>query len=443
MILEALGFPNAFFKIGGDIMNSIGFKVIENEAYLNGHKLSDLAKIYKTPLYVMDDIHLNYALNEYKTNFKGKNFVGKIVYASKAFITPYIMDLVSKYDFYMDAVSLGDLYLAKRSGFDMRHIVFHGNNKSIEELTFALENKVGIIVVDNLYELNLLSSLVKEKVDILIRVNPGIDAHTHKYIQTAKFTSKFGESIYDEEIIDKLISKINENQLINLLGFHAHIGSQIHETEAFSLEVDKMVDFQNNVAIKYNLTLPVLNLGGGFGIKYTKDEKALEICQMMKVLSSELDKKLESSTTIKTVMIEPGRSIVGPAGMTLYTISQIKPTYGGKNYLFVDGGMTDNIRPALYGATYECDVVNKMNMKKEIKVDIVGKCCESGDIIREDVLIPNVSTNDVLVVYATGAYNYSMSSNYNSILKPMVIAVGEDVKIISKRETIEDLYRLF
>lgn len=424
-------------------MNSIGFKVIENDAYLNGHKLSDLAKKYKTPLYVMDDVHINYALNEYKNNFKGNHFEGKVVYASKAFLTPYIMELVSKYDLYMDAVSLGDLYLAKRSGFNMEHIVFHGNNKSIEELTYALENKVGIIVVDNLFELSLLSSLVKEKTNILIRVNPGIDAHTHKYIQTAKFTSKFGESIYDEEIIDKLISKIKENKLINLLGFHAHIGSQIHETEAFSIEVDKMVDFQCHVATKYGLNLPVLNLGGGFGIKYTKDEKALEISQMMKVLSSELDKKLKNSTMIKTVMIEPGRSIVGPAGMTLYTISQVKPTFGGKNYLFIDGGMTDNIRPALYDATYECDVVNKMNMKKEIKVDVVGKCCESGDIIREDVLVPTISTNDILVVYATGAYNYSMSSNYNSILKPMVIAVGEDVKIISRREKLEDLYRLF
>lgn len=423
-------------------MYTKGLKVIDNIAYLNNYKLSDLAREYQTPLYVIDEEELDFSFKSYQTYFKGKNFDSMVVYASKALLLPYIIEKVKSYNFYMDAVSLGDLYIAKRSGFDMKKIVFHGNNKSIEELKFAVSEDV-LIVVDNLFELKTLMSLANKKVNILIRVNPGIDAHTHKYIQTAKFTSKFGESIYDEKLIDEIIKVVKDSNNLNLLGFHAHIGSQIHEMEAFEKEIDKMVDFQMKVATKHSLKLEVLNLGGGFGIKYTKDEKAMPIKDMMEKLSKTLDSVLENNAVIKKVMIEPGRSIVGKSGMTLYTISQVKPTFGGKNYLFVDGGMTDNIRPALYGATYECDITDKMNDKKELKVDIVGKCCESGDIIREDVLVPNVSINDILVVYATGAYNYSMSSNYNSILKPAVIAVGKDVKIVSRREKLEDLYRLF
>lgn len=427
-------------------MKPIGFKVIENEAYLNNYKLSDLAHQFGTPLYVMDEKQLIFAIEEYQNYFKGNNFNSVVVYASKAFMTPYICNLIDKYDFYMDSVSIGDLYVARKSGFNMEHIVFHGNNKSTEELEYALNYGVGIIVVDNYFELVELNKIANDKgikQDILIRVNPGIDAHTHKYIQTAKLSSKFGESIYDKEIIDKLMNFIKMSDNINLLGFHAHIGSQIHESEAFISEIDKMVEFQMDIASKYNLHLSTLNLGGGFGIKYTKEEKNISIKDMMTIVSNYLDKVLMNNSMIKTVMIEPGRSIVGPAGITLYSCSQIKKTFGGKNYLFIDGGMTDNIRPALYDAIYECDIVNKMNQRKEIMVDVVGKACESGDIIRENVESVLVENGDILVVYATGAYNYSMSSNYNNHLKPAVIVVGDDIKVISRRETLEDLCRFF
>ena len=426
-------------------MRPLGFKVINNEAYLNNHKLSDIAKEYKTPLYVMDDVHLRKTLDDFKNYFKGSTFNPYVVYASKAFMTPYICNLMTEYNNYMDSVSIGDLYVAKYSGFNMEHIVFHGNNKSIEELEYAIKENVGIIVVDNYHELCMLDTLLKnnKKQNILIRVNPGIDAHTHKYIQTAKLSSKFGESIYDAEIIDKLITKIKTSENINLLGFHAHIGSQIHESEAFITEIDKMVAFQLDICSRYNIQLPTLNLGGGFGIKYEKDEKNLSIKDMMTTISNHLDEVLKNQKIIKNIMIEPGRSIVGPAGITLYTCSQIKKTYGGKNYLFVDGGMTDNIRPALYDATYECDIVNKMEDNKEILVDVVGKCCESGDIIRKNVLVPQIEKDDILVVYATGAYNHSMSSNYNNHLKPAVVSVGETVKLVSRRESLDDLCKLF
>lgn len=426
-------------------MRTLGFKVINNEAYLNNHKLSDIAKEYKTPLYVMDDVHLRKTLDDFKNYFKGSTFNPYVVYASKAFMTPYICNLMTEYNNYMDSVSIGDLYVAQYSGFNMEHIVFHGNNKSIEELEYAIKENVGIIVVDNYHELCLLDTLLKnnKKQNILIRVNPGIDAHTHKYIQTAKLSSKFGESIYDAEIIDKLITKIKTSENLNLLGFHAHIGSQIHESEAFITEIDKMVAFQLDICSRYNIQLPTLNLGGGFGIKYEKDEKNLSIKDMMITISNHLDEVLKNQKIIKNIMIEPGRSIVGPAGITLYTCSQIKKTYGGKNYLFIDGGMTDNIRPALYDATYECDIVNKMEDNKEILVDVVGKCCESGDIIRQNVLVPQIENDDILVVYATGAYNHSMSSNYNNHLKPAVVSVGETVKLVSRRESLDDLCKLF
>ena len=427
-------------------MKPTGLKIIDHIAYLNGKSLVELAKEYQTPLYVIDEIGLRKTLTMYQTYFKGQHFESKIVYASKAFLTPAIAEIINAYHFYMDAVSIGDLYIASKANFPMKKIVFHGNNKQIEELEFAINQNVGLIVVDNLVELKTLTKLLQQyhhQQDILIRVNPGIDAHTHEYIQTAKFTSKFGESIYDEKVIDEMIQIIKESTYLHLQGFHAHIGSQIHELAAYNLEIEKMVSFQTKIMNLYQLDLPILNIGGGFGIKYHNDEQSLSVEEMMIGISQKLDMVLQDNKRIKKVMIEPGRSIIGPNGFTLYQCSQIKHTYGGKNYLFIDGGMTDNIRPALYGAIYECDIVNKMDMEKTLLVDVVGKCCESGDIIRKDVLIPPFETNDILIVYATGAYNYSMSSNYNNLLKPAVVMVGNKVKVISRKETLEDLMRLF
>lgn len=432
---------------GCDKMKPLGLKILNNDAYLYDYKISELAKEYGTPLYIMDEKHLNHTIKAYLTNFKSNLFDTVVVYASKAFLTASFAKYINDFGLYIDAVSIGDLYVINRAGFPMEKVVFHGNNKSKEELIYAIENNVGLIVVDNYYELRVLDELLSnyhKEVSILIRVNPGIDAHTHQYIQTAKFTSKFGESIYDSSLIDNLMRKCLESKYINLRGFHAHIGSQIHEKEAFRLEIDKMVDFQNDISRRYKMDLDVLNIGGGFGIQYTYDEKNLTIEELSKSLIFSLEEKIKSTnSSIRKIMIEPGRSIVGEAGITIYECSQIKPTFGKKNYLFINGGMTDNIRPALYEATYECDIANKMNDEKSILVDVAGKCCESGDIIRRNVLVPQIDEGDYLIVYATGAYTYSMSSNYNNLLKPAVIMVGNNVKVISRREKLEDLYRLF
>lgn len=428
-------------------MKPIGLKNKDNITYLNGHVLKDIAVTYKTPLYILDETQLLKNINDYKTCFQSSMFKTSIVYASKALLTKEIVKIINEHDLYMDSVSLGDLYVAKESGFNMKHIVFHGNNKSIEELEYAVQNNIGILVVDNLVELKRLVEITnrfEKSIKIMIRLNPGIDVHTHIYVQTSKLCSKFGESIYAEEIVDQLVKTATKAKYLELIGFHAHIGSNVMEHEAYQLEVEKMVEFQNMINNKYHICLEHLNIGGGFGITYTKNNKALPIDEMIPNVIAYLESEIsKTKSLIKHVYIEPGRSIVGNAGITLYTISQIKPTYGKKNYLFIDGGMSDNIRPALYQATYELDVINKMNEKKEILVDVVGKCCESGDIIRTDVLVPQIEENDILLVYSTGAYNYSMFSNYNNMLKPAMILVGKDIKVISKREELKDLMRLF
>ena len=428
-------------------MKPMNLKRINNELHLNNISIKSLADKYGTPLYLYDEIELHYNMKEYVSNFKSKKFDAHVVYASKAFLAPELCKIVDEESLYMDAVSIGDLYIANTSNYPMSKIVFHGNNKSIEELEYAVINGVGIIVVDNLYELKCLIAItnrLEKDVNIMFRVNPGIDVHTHVYVQTSKLTSKFGESIFDEEIIDNLITTVQMAKYVHLLGFHAHIGSSVMESEAYQLEIEQMVAFQNNINNKYHLSLYHLNIGGGFAITYTKKNKALSIAEMMYRVVGYLEAEIsKTNSLINTVYIEPGRSIVGNAGVTVYKVSQIKPTYGQKNYLFIDGGMTDNIRPALYQATYEVDVVNKLNVKKDVRVDVVGKCCESGDIIRQDVLMPMVSDQDYLIVYATGAYNYSMFSNYNNMLKPALICVGDEIKVWSKKEELKDLMRLF
>ena len=289
-----------------------------------------------------------------------------------------------------------------------------------------------------------ISNKLQKAVTCLIRVNPGIDAHTHKYIQTALFTSKFGESIYDKPRIDEMLKLVKSSKYVNLCGFHAHIGSQIHETAAFQLEVEKMIDFQNEINQEYKLHLQTLNLGGGFGIKYEKDERNLSIEEMSSSLKKYIEEKLvDSNSEINHIMIEPGRSIVGNAGTTLYTIGAIKNIENVRKYVSVDGGMTDNIRPALYEAKYDMSIVNKLHEPADEKVTIAGKCCESGDILMKDIYIQKPERGDILAVFTTGAYGFSMFSNYNKNVRPAVVFVGNgQEKIVSKRQDYKDLLGL-
>lgn len=422
-------------------------QIKNHELYLNNYSLKEIAKTYGTPLYVFDEIELHEKMQEFTNNFISKKFQTNVVYASKAFLVPAIVEIVKNEGLYMDSVSIGDLYVAKMAGLPLKQVVFHGNNKENEELVFAVKNDVGLIVVDNIDELKRLKKIAEQEnkqVNTLFRVNPGIDAHTHKYTKTALYESKFGESIYDEQTIDEIIKTYQNDKYVKLLGFHSHIGSQIKETKPFILNIEKMINFSRQIELKYNIQLPVLNIGGGFGIKYHEKDSDLFLPKLLKKMIKHIEKVSQDiGYNIEKVMIEPGRSIVGTAGITLYECGIVKHTYGKKNYLFINGGMTDNIRPALYQAKYEVDIVNKIEEKKEIIVDIAGKCCESGDIIAYDAPIPYPEKGDILVVYATGAYTHSMSSNYNNILKPAVIFVGNDIKCVATREKLEDLYKQF
>ena len=417
-----------------------GLNIKNNEMYINKYSFNELRKEYGTPLYIYDKEEMLYNIETFNKYFKGENFVSQVVYASKAFLVPRMCEIISEYDWMIDAVSIGDLHIIKNS-MDIKKAVFHGNNKSYEELVYAITNNVGIIVVDNYEELFTIKELAdkyEKTVNTMFRVNPGIEAHTHSYIQTSLLSSKFGESIYDEEVLDKIMKFYVANPNVLLLGFHSHIGSQITEADAFLKNAEVMVEFTLKMTNKYNYELTELNLGGGFGIRYISEEVNLE--DMLKSFSSKLD-SLVKGTSIKKIYIEPGRSVVGRSGMTLYTGSMIKQTFGGKKYLFVDGGMTDNIRPALYQAEY--DVINPVNLDGEkIIVDVVGKCCESGDIVSKGTSIA-FTKGDPILVLSTGAYGYSMSSNYNSALKPTVILVDEKIEVISRRETLDDLMRLY
>ena len=396
-----------------------------------------LKEKYGTPLYVYDVNYMEDVMGAYKNNFKSNLFDTEVIYASKALCIKEMIRLVEANDLSLDTVSLGELYTAKSVGFDFNKIYFHGNNKSKNDLMFAIDNNVGNIVVDNLMELELLSDMVntyKKKVNILIRLNLGVEAHTHKFIVTAHIDSKFGV-LYNSKDYLKMIELCQNSEYINFIGFHSHIGSQIFDLEAFNQAIKKMLTICKD--FEYPL---VLNLGGGFGVHYTDLDKPVPYDEVAKFLINSVETELKNNNLkIAKLCIEPGRSIVAEAGTTLYTIGFIKQT-PNKLYYFIDGGMTDNIRPALYQAKYNADIVGKENAIKDKLVTIAGKCCESGDLIIENIMLPLANTDDLLVTYSTGAYGYSMSSNYNKALTPNVVFVkdGED-KLVVKRQTLDEL----
>lgn len=415
------------------------------ELSIGGLSVKNLKQEFSTPLYVMDQELIEENMKVFKENFVCKSVETEVIYASKAFMNIAMCQLVEKMGLNLDVVSGGELYTAKKAKYPMEKIYFHGNNKTIEELQMAIDFEIGHIIVDNKKELELLNDLAKKSnknINVLLRVNPGIDAHTHEYIQTSKFDSKFGESIFSEEIFEIINDFVNSSNVI-LKGFHCHIGSQIFDEKPFYTAVDTMFNFIKSLEEKLNFKTEALNLGGGFGIYYSKEDDPIELSNFVQTMSRDIDnKKKELNLDIKKVMIEPGRSIVANAGTTLYTVGGTKETYSGKNYIFVDGGMTDNIRPALYQAVYEGLIANKLNEEKNFLATVAGKCCESGDVLIRDGYFTKPQLGDILAIASTGAYNYTMSSNYNRIGKPAVVFVKKGkAKLVVKRETYDDLLR--
>jgi diaminopimelate decarboxylase len=382
-----------------------------------------LADRFGTPLYVVDEKHVRHQARMFKDSFTHPNLKSEVIYASKAFLTLAMCKLIQEEGLSLDVVSGGELYTAHMAGFDMERIYFHGNNKSMDELKMAIEFGVGTIVLDNENELQLLLSLLNKPQKVLLRVNPGIEAHTHEYIATTKNDSKFGLSTADPATMT-LIEHLEQEPMIDFVGLHAHIGSQIFEAESFYKEADTLIKFISD----HRLNIAELNLGGGFGVSYTLDH----------IFRTLTDYQLP---TMK-IMIEPGRSIVANAGTTLYTVGSTKTTINQKNYVFVDGSMADHIRTVLYDAQYTALIADRVDDPCNTQYTVTGKACESGDIIIKKAHLPVCNPGDILAVLSTGAYHYTMSSNYNRLLRPAVIFVHDDqVRIVVKRETYEDLIR--
>ena len=411
---------------------------------IGGMSVIDLVKKHQTPLYVMDETLIRQQCQTFKTNFSHKHFKTHVIYASKAFLNLAMVELVDQEGLHLEVVSGGELYTAIKAKFPMNRVLFHGNNKSSEELTMAFKHKVGIIVVDHHAEFELISKLLpkKNKVNLMLRVNPGIEAHTHEYIKTTKNDSKFGVSIFDKNTLT-LIKKMASHPQINFLGFHSHIGSQIFEAKSFLDHALTLLSFVKQVKDQLKIEISHLNMGGGFGVKYTTEDKPLLNNSFLKNILDEMYKYvIANNLKPLTLYIEPGRAIVANAGTTLYTVGSTKTTFGGKRYVFVDGSIADHIRTVLYQAKYTALLANKMNLKPTTTFTISGKACESGDIIVREAKLPDVKTNDIIAIQTTGAYHYTMSSNYNRLTRPAVVFVKNGKsRVVVKRETYEDLLR--
>ncbi|WP_313756925.1 diaminopimelate decarboxylase [Tissierella sp.] len=404
-----------------------------------------LAEKYKTPLYVMSEDYIKERLKEIKKDFLEKHEKTMAVYASKAFLTKEMARIVKESGIGMDVVSGGELYTAIQVDFPMEKIIFHGNNKTIDELELAIENNVGRIVVDHLEEIDMIEEIGKKynrRVHILFRISPGIDSHTHKYIQTGQVDSKFGIPL-EEKSIKSAMEKVLKLKFTELVGFHFHIGSQISDNENHIEAIRIMAQLIKKVKDDYGFIVKELNTGGGYGIHYSENEERKPLAYFTDSIIKEIEERCkEYNLERPLVIIEPGRWVVGEAGITIYTIGAIKEIPGVRTYVSVDGGMPDNPRPSLYEAKYEAIVINKLDKEPTDLVTIAGKCCESGDILIWDLKVPTLETGDKLAVLSTGAYNYSMSSNYNRIPRPAVVMVSEGKdRLIVKRETYDDILR--
>lgn len=429
-------------KTANQNIKPITTKINENgNIEIGGCDLVELANKYNTPLYVFDEATIRSMTQSYKKAFEEYPNI-KMMFAAKAFMTKAICRIMQQEGFGLDLCSGGEIYTAKSSGFDMSKTLFNGNNKSYDELNYALSCGIQTISADNFFELALLNDIAKSQnktINILLRITPGIECHTHEYIQTGHLDSKFG---FDLTQLDESIELIrDEYSNINLIGLHAHIGSQIFEKQVYFDEVGVIFKEIKRIKDKYNIYLHTINLGGGLGIKYTENDAPISVYEIAETIISSIkehSKKYEIEEP--TVYIEPGRSIVGTAGVTLYTAGSSKQVPNGRKYQAVDGGMSDNARPSLYQAKYTVEIANNPKGTADEKVTIAGKHCESGDILAKDIMLPEIEEGDTICFYTTGAYGYSMSSNYNRVLKAAAVLVNNGKSdIIINRQTYEQL----
>lgn len=411
---------------------------------LNGADTVSLAKKYGTPLYLLDEdrirAHCRTYIRAMKTYF-GED--AQPLFASKALSFTGIYRLCTEEGMAVDVVSPGELFIALHAGFDPKNIYFHGNAKTEDDLRYAMDAGVGCIVVDNETELLRVSAYAIEKgktQDILLRLTPGIDPHTFDAVNTGKVDSKFGSAIATGQA-EALFLRAKDIPGVELLGFHCHIGSQIFDEKPFCDAADLMMTFLASLREKYGYTAKVLDLGGGIGVRYVEDDPYIDIEDTLRLVGSHIRSVCESlNFPMPRILMEPGRSLVADAGVTVYTVQNVKMIPGFKSYAAIDGGMTDNPRYALYRSRYTVLLANRADETADFTCTVAGRCCESGDLIGENMLLPKPEVGDTLAVLVTGAYNYAMSSNYNAIPRPPIVMIsdGKDTLAV-RRETYEDL----
>ena len=414
-----------------------------NDLYIDDIKATDLIKQYGSPLYVMSEGHIRKQFNTLKTKMIDKYENALPLFASKSFSCIAIYKLAKEYGVGIDCVSAGEISIALKAGFDPQKIYFHGNNKLPSEIEYALQNGVIHFVIDNFYEIELIEDIAS-KLDVrvkgLVRITPGVYAGGHDYIRVGAKDTKFGFSSHDNTYL-KAIKKVIDASHIDFVGIHCHVGSQIEDIQAYVLAMNKFVEISYEIYDFFGIVIEQLNAGGGFGIQYTKSDKPLEFDVVVSTIMDIIEKGFAKRNLKRPkVLVEPGRYCVGNAGITLYTVGSYKNIPDIRDYISVDGGMTDNIRSSLYQAKYDAIIANKAGQEPDHLVTIAGKNCESGDILIKDIMLADPQPGDILATFSTGAYHYSMSSNYNQLPKPAVVFTyqGQSREVI-RRQTFEDL----
>ncbi len=417
------------------------YQIIGNELVIDGVSTEMLAEKYGTPLMVFSEDSIRFKIRELREQFLDRYENVRAAYAGKAFLPIAMCRVLEEEGLGLDVVSGGELYTAMKAGFPVERIEFNGNNKSMDEIKMAVDCGVGRIIIDGADELQLIEdacSSAGKKMKVLLRISPGVDSHTHQFISTGNVDSKFGIPLHGE-MLEQVFLKIQASEWVELLGFHIHIGSQLHENSTYLQAVSVVLKIMSDFHNRFKFSTQEINIGGGFGIRYTDEDLEKPYSFFMDPIMNQIETwAADTGLDRPTVAIEPGRSIVANAGVTLYRVGAIKSIPGVRKYVSVDGGMTDNIRTALYDAPYECHI--NTSSDREETVTICGKCCESGDVLIRDITVKSPIRGDLAIIYSTGAYCYPMASNYNKIpMLPVVfIAAGQD-RLVVRRQTFEEL----
>jgi diaminopimelate decarboxylase len=419
------------------------YQIIGNELMIDGVSTEMLAIKYGTPVMVFSEDAIRSKIDVLREQFLNRYENVRAAYAGKAFLPLAMCKLIEEEGLCLDVVSGGELYTALKAGFPVDRIEFNGNNKSMDEIKMAVLNGVGRIIIDGADELELIEDACRstgKSIKVLLRVSPGVDSHTHQFISTGNVDSKFGIPLHGG-MLEQVFLRIQKSEYVDLLGFHIHIGSQLHENTTYLQAVEVVLQVILDFKKKYGFITSEINIGGGFGIRYTDEDQEKPYSYFLDPIM-ELIETWSSQTGLErpTVAIEPGRSIVANMGATLYKVGAIKDISGVRKYVSVDGGMTDNIRTALYESKYECHI--NSDSQTEETVTICGKCCESGDILIRDVMIKAPNRGDLLTIFGTGAYCFPMASNYNKIpMLPVVFISGGVDRLVVRRQTYDDLLK--